>query len=123
MINELLADSEFQAKFASPQAGSVETIDFDFSAQLKTAFENPIMYPSFAESVFAGDTVVIVLQDDLPYPREILEALIAQFEASNVSPADISVVISEATAQTLDVKPEVYQLPMKQAIPSMRTGC
>ena len=111
MINELLADSEFQAKFVSPQAGSVESSDFDLSAQLKSAFENPIMYPTFAESVFAGDTVVILLQDDIPYPQEILESLVAQFEASNVSPADISVVISEATAQTLGVKPEVYQLP------------
>ena len=111
MINELLADSEFQAKFVSPQSGSVDSSDFDFSAQLRTAFENPIMYPSFAESVFAGDTVVIVLQDDLPFPQEILESLISQFESSNVSPADISVVISEATAQTLGVKPAVYQLP------------
>ena len=111
MINELLADSEFQAKFVSPQSGSVESFDFDFVAQLKNAFDNPIMYPSFAESVFAGDTVVIVLQDDLAYPREILEALVSQFEASNVSPADISIVISEATAQTLGVKPSVYQLP------------
>ena len=111
MINELLADSEFQAKFVSPQSGSVESIDFDFVAQLKNAFDNPIMYPSFAESVFAGDTVVIVLQDDLAYPREILEALVSQFEASNVSPADISIVISEATAQTLGVEAAVYQLP------------
>ena len=111
MINELLADSEFQAKFVSPQSGSVESFDFDLNTQLKTAFENPIMYPSFAESVFAGDTVVIVLQDDLASPQEILESLVAQFEVSNVSPADISIVISEATAQTLGVKPAMYQLP------------
>ena len=111
MINELLADSEFKAKFVSPQSGSVENFDFDLNAQLKNAFENPIMYPSFAESVFAGDTVLIALQDDIPYPQEILESLVAQFESSDVSPADISIVISEATAQTLGVKPAVYQLP------------
>ena len=111
MINDLLADSEFQAKFVSPQSESVVETEFDLRAQLRSAFQDPIMYPPFTDSVFAGDTVVIVLQDDLQYPQEVLEALIGQFEESNVSPADISVVISEATAQTLGVKPDVYQLP------------
>ena len=69
------------------------------------------MYPAFTESVFAGDSVAIVLQDDLVGPREVLESLIAQFEESNVSPADISVVISEATARALGAQPADYQLP------------
>ena len=111
MINELLTDSEFQSKFVSPQAESVEGLDFDLNAGLRSAFKDPIMYPTFAESVFAGDTVVIVLQDDIQFPQEILESLVSQFEESNVSPADISVVISEATAKTLGVEPAVYQLP------------
>ena len=111
MINELLADSEFQAKFVSPQAESDDRAEFDLAAELRSAFKDPIMYPAFTESVFAGDSVAIVLQDDLRGPREVLESLIAQFEESNVSPADISVVISEATAQALGAKPADYQLP------------
>ena len=111
MINELLADSEFQAKFVSPQAESDDRAEFDLAAELRSAFKDPIMYPAFTESVFAGDSVAIVLQDDLRCPREVLESLIAQFEESNVSPADISVVISEATAQALGAKPADYQLP------------
>ena len=111
MINELLADFEFQAKFVSPQAESDDRAEFDLAAELRSAFKDPIMYPAFTESVFAGDSVAIVLQDDLRGPREVLESLIAQFEESNVSPADISVVISEATAQALGAKPADYQLP------------
>ena len=111
MINELLADSKFQAKFVSPQAESDDRAEFDLAAELRSAFKDPIMYPAFTESVFAGDSVAIVLQDDLRCPREVLESLIAQFEESNVSPADISVVISEATAQALGAKPADYQLP------------
>ena len=111
MINELLADSEFQAKFVSPQAESDDQVEFDLQAELRSAFKEPIMYPAFTESVFAGDSVAIVLQDDLVGPREVLESLIAQFEESNVSPADISVVISEATARALGAQPADYQLP------------
>ncbi len=111
MINELLADSEFQAKFVSPQAESDDQVEFDLQAELRSAFKDPIMYPAFTESVFAGDSVAIVLQDDLVGPREVLESLIAQFEESNVSPADISVVISEATARALGAQPADYQLP------------
>lgn len=111
MINELLADSEFQAKFVSPQAESDDQVEFDLQAELRSAFKDPIMYPAFTESVFAGDSVAIVLQDDLVGPREVLESLIAQFEESNVSPADISVVISEATARALGAQRADYQLP------------
>ena len=111
MINDLLADSEFQAKFVSPQAESDDQVEFDLQAELRSAFKDPIMYPAFTESVFAGDSVAIVLQDDLVGPREVLESLIAQFEESNVSPADISVVISEATARALGAQPADYQLP------------
>jgi hypothetical protein len=111
MIQELLADADFVAKFASPQNTADAAATIDLPAAIKSAFATPILYPPIPESVFAGDTVAIVLQNELPQAKAVLNAIIDQLSGLNVAATDITVVITEKTAADFSIDPKTYRLP------------
>ena len=98
-----LADCWRQPQKALLHEG-LETDD-EIKASFVNCLQNPVgYYPALGESVFAGDTVAIVLQDTLPRPSVFLEAMLEQLMATNVAVNDISVVVSPETARKFGVE-------------------
>ncbi|MFK7768600.1 MAG: hypothetical protein AB8B55_15360 [Mariniblastus sp.] len=89
---------------------------------MKAALDEPLFYPKLQESVFAGDTVGIALQSNLPHPKLILEALLKQLNSANVDPADIVVVVSPRTARRLEIDPSLYEITDEQKTSGERPG-
>lgn len=110
MINEMLADDLIRSKFAMPQYDNGAAASIDLAKSLAQAIKSPIMYPPLAESVFAGDTVAIVVQDDLPEVRRMLDVLISQLAELNITAGDVTIVIGKRTANALEIDSSVYQL-------------
>jgi hypothetical protein len=111
MIHELLADESIQSKFAMPQQVVAAGASVEIKSMLGAAVKSPIMYPPLAESVFAGDTVAIVVQNDLPEARAILEALVECLCGLSIAATDVSIVISKQTADAMSIDPRVYRMP------------
>ena len=111
MINEMLADDLIRSKFAMPQLDAEAAGSVDLGESLAQAAKSPIMYPPLADSVFAGDSVAIVVQDDLPEARRIVEVMIAYLAELNVAANDVTIVMGKRMADALEVDPAVYRMP------------
>lgn len=111
MIKEVLADDSIRSKFSMPQIDAEPAAAVELGESLAEALKSPIMYPPLAESVFAGDTVAIVVQDDLPEVRRMLDVMVAHLADLNVAAADVTIVMSERTADVLEIAPSVYRMP------------
>ena len=84
--------------------------DADTETAFLEALQSPVgFHPPLADSVFAGDRIAIVLQDELPRPRLLLECLLKQLMATNIEPTDITVVVSALMARRfgLELKSQV----------------
>jgi hypothetical protein len=107
MISQLFAN--LPDKFAKPQLELESTPDIDLSQAMQESLADPLFYPPLNQSVFPGDTVAVALQDNLPKPKQIFEALLAQLENVNVEPSDITLVITPKMANKFSISPESYQ--------------
>ena len=109
-------------KFSKPQLGETHKPNIDVGLAMKTSLEQPTLYPPLAESVFAGDSVAIVLQSNLPHAKIVLESLLEQLMQINVEPADIVVVISAKTAQQLGIDATIYEQAKENLAEGMQPG-
>lgn len=68
--------------------------DVAVSSAVRHAADNPVGdYPPLAESVFAGDTVAVVLQNELARPKTVLKSVIDLLIETSIESADISVIV------------------------------
>ena len=95
-------------RFVRPQK-MVDSTDANVTALLAKALDDPKDYPPLKDSVFAGDTVAIALQRDLPKPTVVLNALLDYLLTLNVEPTDITVVLPGSLTEPFGIKPEEYQ--------------
>lgn len=107
LTSESLAALDDQ-RFVRPQK-MVGSADVDISALLANSLNEPLDYPPIKDSVFAGDTVAIVLQRDLPKPTVVLNALLDYLLTLNVEPTDITVVLPGSLAELFGIKAEEFQ--------------
>ncbi|MDA7979164.1 MAG: lactate racemase domain-containing protein [Pirellulales bacterium] len=71
----------------------------DVAAETKNALENPLDYPSWSQTVYPGDRVVIAVDPQLPQASAILDAVIDATTAASVSPEDITVLFAAEAPQ------------------------
>lgn len=109
IFSELL-DHLPDGKFAKPQLDADDVTDFDLSMAMKDTLAAPEYYPPLDQAIFPGDSIAIVLQSDLPHPRQVLAALIEQLGSFDVAVSDIVVVITRPTADRLGINPELYEI-------------
>lgn len=67
------------------------------------SFKEPLFYPPINEWMFAGDSIAILLQSDLPQPRRVLDAVLESIRTTDVEPADMTVVVSIDLSKQLDL--------------------
>lgn len=65
----------------------------DFELAVQEALASPIDFVPLSQSVFPGDTVAIAVGPEVPAINEIMTALLKCFEDTQVSMADITVVV------------------------------
>lgn len=102
-IHSQLLDRLDGQKFVRAQA--IEPKSNDLKSILETALAEPLFYPPLAQSVFPGDTVAIAIQNDLPNPRLVIEALLSQLNELAIEPSDIVIVVTPRTAESLGLPP------------------
>lgn len=96
-------------KIAKPQIGSVTQPNIDVAAAMKSALESPLHYPAIGESIFAGDTVAIVLQSGLPHAKNVLQSLLDLLGEISVESSDVNVVLTAGTAEQLGIAAKTYE--------------
>ncbi len=95
-------------RFVRPQ-NMADSGGVDVAALLAASLNEPQDYPPLKDSVFAGDTVAIALQRDLPRPTTVLNGLLDYLLTLNVEPTDITVVLPGSLAEPFGIKPDEYQ--------------
>ena len=100
MLGELLATAEFRERFSTPQQVA-ESTGVELEAALRSSWDNPVEFPPLRQSVFPGDQVAVVLQNQLPHPLEVITTVVDQFKEWGLDVEDLSVVVSPSTARTL----------------------
>lgn len=98
-------------KFAKPQVDAEQGQGIDITVEMSNALANPLEFPPLSQSVFAGDTVAIGIQSDLPHPDLVLVALVQYLATLDIETADIIVVVTPRTAERLGIPREVYFSP------------
>ena len=105
----LTEHAELAEGFLIPQASGQAATSVELAGALRDALSSPLDYPAFEQTVFAGDTVAIVLQQGLPKPRAVIAALLEMLASSDVALTDVTFVVSPTTAGSLGIKPSQYQ--------------
>ncbi|MEM7456075.1 MAG: lactate racemase domain-containing protein [Planctomycetota bacterium] len=76
---------------------------------------NPVGdYPPLAQSVFAGDTVAVVLQKEISRPVEVLKSVIDLLSETSVESADITVVLPPPLASVFGIAADEESADDKQ---------
>lgn len=87
-----------------PNSTAASTAQINIEAMLRRAFEAPINHPTISESIFPGDRIAVLVQHDLPSPRESIESLVSLLEESRIETADMLIVVPLALKSTLDLE-------------------
>ena len=75
----------------------------EIESLLKKALDAPIDFPSLSESIFPGDRIAILIQNDLPAARETLESLIRVLEAFRIETGNILVVVPQKMMRAFEL--------------------
>lgn len=70
----------------------------DIATLLKSALENPLLYPGIDQWLFPGDSLAIVLQSNLPDAVEVLNEMVTFLNGLEISVSDMVVVITSQMA-------------------------
>ncbi len=95
-----------ESSFALPQAMVGEREEAPLNELFMAAISSPVEGLPLSQSVFAGDSVTIVLQPEIPQAKSLLDIAIRALLDAEVESTDISVVIDERTAATLGLSTE-----------------
>lgn len=98
-------------KFAKPQFDPDSGESIDLPAAMKATLADPESFPPLSESVFTGDTIAIAIESNLPFPRELINALLDELSLANVELSDVVVVIHRNTADRLNIPSQLYDRP------------
>ena len=108
--NPFLGHSKFRSRFEIPQMDGSET-PVDLSSNLRNALASPVLFPPLSEAIFSGDKVALAVQPHVPHVRSVVEEVVRQLLDMQVSPSDISVVITEDNVLSFNLDPTQYRLP------------
>jgi len=74
----------------------------DIAGAIADAFANPLEYPTLDRATVPGDTVALVLDDDLPQSQLLVAGIVAQLLRAGVEPGHIQIA---QTRQSVDANP------------------
>ena len=80
--------------------------DKSLSEVIAPALDQPLDYPAVNEWVFPSDSVVIVLQANLPRPVEVVGVVLDYCQREGIELEDIELVIAPVMAKQFGISPE-----------------
>ena len=113
IVTELLSALADKPNFSVPQLDVSIEPNIDLSSALKITLDAPEFYPPLSESVFAGDTVAIALQTDIPHANYLIESIVDYLISTGIELADITLVVTGRTAENLGIPPAQYEMAEK----------
>jgi hypothetical protein len=113
IIADLLRPLADEPNFSVPQLDVSIEPNIDLSNALKAALDSPEFYPPLSESVFAGDTVAIVLQTDIPHANYLIESIVDYLISTGIELTDITLVVTGRTAENLGIPLSQYEMAEK----------
>ena len=85
---------------------------------LQVALDSPINYPKLTDSIFPGDRVAILVQNQLPAAKETLESLMNVLESSRIETENILIVVPQGMSGALgliaNAKPDERETTVPQ---------
>lgn len=101
------------AAFFEPQAEAIAAArEGEPAGQvLLNAMAAPFDFPTLADSVFAGDSVAVVMQAGLPDGKVLLDSLLRSLIEQGCDPAEIQIVTTLRSARWLGLDPDECESP------------
>jgi hypothetical protein len=90
----------------------------DLAELVSAALAQPLFYPPISQWMFAGDTVAILLQSDLPSPRKTLDAVLESVRQTDVEPTDVLVVVTKKLGKRLGLIADPTELESDEYAPT-----
>jgi len=97
---------------SEPQTSSSGS-DKSLSEVIALALDQPLDYPAVNEWMFPGDSIVIVLQANLPRPVEVVGVVLDYCQREGIELDDVLLVIAPVMAKQFEISPE--QLVLTEA--------
>ncbi len=113
IVTELLRPLADKPNFSVPQLDISIEPNIDLSSALKATLDAPEFYPPLSESVFAGDTVAIALQTDIPHANYLIESTVDYLITTGIDINDITLVVTGRTAENLGIPAAQYEMAEK----------
>lgn len=102
---ETLPEPFVRLQFRDASRSSESPSDSDTLTLIRTALDAPLDYPAVREWVFPGDSVAIVLQEDIAAPQVVLRGVCEHLISLGYSIEDVSAVIAPSMAGCFGIEP------------------
>lgn len=87
-----------------PDSPASHSSSSDIKSLMRSAFESPVNHPAISETIFPGDRIAVLVQKDLPSPRESIESLVCLLEESRIETEDMLIVVPFALKSELGLE-------------------